>query len=220
MYTEFNYIQLSALQHYLFCPRQCALAYVELNWEENHLTTIGHQMHNAVHDDATEKRKNIIKSHGLYISSEQYGLSGQCDLVEFYKIEKDEGGTKLPNRSGFWILFPVEYKKGKPKKDNSDKVQLCAQALCLEEMLNCSIANGALYYGKEHHRLAVEFDEPLRAETIHSIEAVHKLFADGFTPKPHYQPKCKNCSLFDRCQPKQYEQNRKQTYIKSIFEAL
>jgi len=220
LYTEFNYIQLSALQHYLFCPRQCALAYVDLNWEENHLTTQGHLMHEGVHKDGHEKRKDLIKSHGLYISSEQYGLSGQTDLVEFYKVDEGEGGVSLANREGYWIPFPVEYKRGKPKRDNCDKVQLCAQALCIEEMLNGSIECGALYYGEKHHRLDVTFDEALRTETVEVITAVHQLFKSGETPKPVSSPKCRSCSLLNRCQPKQYEHHRRSTYIDSIFEAV
>ncbi len=217
MYTEFDYIQLSALQHYLFCPRQCALAYIELNWEENHLTVLGHLMHENVHKDKQEKRSDVIKSSGLYVSSEKYGLSGICDLVEFHRAEE---GVRLSGRSGQWRPFPVEYKKGKPKKDSSDKVQLCAQAICLEEMLDCAIENGALYYGAQHHRVEVDFDESLREETVATILAVHKLFADGITPKPVYSSRCRSCSLMDRCQPKQFEHDRKSSYIDSIFEAI
>lgn len=221
-------IQLSALQHYIFCPRQCALAYVELNWEENHLTTQGHLMHEDIHSDRTEKRGGVIKSRGLYISSKKHSLSGQCDLVEFHRVDADavvkahdfafpKTGIKLPNRSGWWIPFPVEYKRGKPKKDNCDTVQLCAQALCLEEMLDCNIDAGAIYYGKQHHRLDVCFDEALRGETVQVIDAVHGLFETGHTPRPAYSQKCRRCSLIDRCQPKQFEHRRKTDYIDAIF---
>jgi CRISPR-associated exonuclease Cas4 len=233
MYTEFNYIQLSALQHYIFCPRQCALAYIELNWEENHLTAQGHLMHESVHSAGKEKRRDRIQSRGMYISSKKYGLSGQCDLVEFYRVEdvavslvetKDVASlpstlkfTKLPNRAGWWIPFPVEYKRGKPKKDNCDTVQLCAQALCLEEMLNCRIDAGAIYYGTQHHRMDVDFDTDLRHETEEVIHAVHDLFVHKTTPKPNYTAKCRNCSLLDRCRPKQFEHHRKRDYIDEIF---
>lgn len=213
-------ILLSALQHYLFCPRQCGLIHIEQVWEENNLTIIGNQMHEKVHADKPEKRKDLIKSHGLYISSEKYGLSGQCDLVEFYKIENINNGVKLPNHSDYWRPFPVEYKKGKPKKDNCDKVQLCAQALCIEEMLHCNIEDGALYYGTQHHRISVDFNAELREETISVINSVHQLFRNGNTPKPEYSSKCRSCSLLDRCQPKQFEYSRKSIYIKSIFEVI
>lgn len=217
MYSEFFYIQLSALQHYLFCPRQCALAYIEQIWEENNHTVIGKQIHENVHNLHHEKRKDVIKAHGLYISSEKYGLSGQCDLVEFYQCS-DDSGVELNGQRGVWYPFPVEYKKGKPKKDHSDKVQLCAQALCLEEMLVCSIKEGCLYYGAQHHRIEVSFDDMLRNETVEAIEAVHNLYSQGVTPKPSYSKKCQSCSLINICQPKQFEHHRTKKYLDEIFE--
>jgi len=171
-----------------------------------------------VHQEKDEKRGDTIKSHAVYISSAQYGLSGQADLIEYYKVTPPNQGVKLPKHSGYWQPFPVEYKRGKPKKDNCDKVQLCAQALCLEEMHHCPIPNGALYYGEKKHRLDIDFTPELRAETIQIIKKVHALFQSRQTPKPTYTPKCRSCSLFNQCKPKQFEKDKSSNYIQKIFE--
>lgn len=198
MYHDDEYIMLSALQHYLFCPRQCALAYMEMVWEENSLTMQGHIMHERVHEARREKRGDLIIVRGLRLSSARLGLSGQADMVEFHK---SENGCALPHTRGRWQPFPVEYKRGKPKKDNCDAVQLCAQALCLEEMLDCQIPGGALFYGKDRRRRDVSFDQGLRDETERCAAAVHKLLASGVTPLPAADKHCDRCSLKDRCLP-------------------
>ncbi len=198
MHHEDDYIMLSALQHYLFCPRQCALIHLEQTWEENSLTMQGHILHERVHSEQREKRGNAIIVRGLRLSSARFGLSGQADVVEFHK---NDNGCLLPKTRGKWLPFPVEYKRGKPKKDNCDAVQLCAQALCLEEMLGCSVPEGALFYGKDRRRKNLTFDRGLRNETERCVAATHALLDSGKTPTPVADKRCKRCSLKDRCLP-------------------
>ena len=186
MYHEDDYLMLSALQHYLFCPRQCALIHLEQTWEENRLTTLGNLLHERVHEAGREKRRDVLTAHGVALSSARLGLSGQADVVEFHR---GATGCALPRASGRWQPFPVEYKRGKPKKDSCDAVQLCAQAICLEEMLGCAIPGGALFYGE------------LRRDTEACAAAVHALLASGVTPPPVAGKQCGSCSLNERCLP-------------------
>ena len=189
---------LSALQHYLFCRRQCALIHLEQTWDDNRLTMQGNLLHERVHEEGREKRGDLLIVRGLRLSSARLGLSGQADAVEFHRSAT---GCALPNDAGCWQPFPVEYKRGKPKKDVSDAVQLCAQALCLEEMLHCAIPAGAFFYGQERRRLDVTFDDALRAATERCAVAAHELLASGQTPPPVPDKRCGNCSLNERCLP-------------------
>jgi CRISPR-associated exonuclease Cas4 len=196
-YTEDDLIQLSALQHYIFCPRQCALIHVEQAWSENLFTAEGRIMHERVHEEGRESRGDVRIERGVPLRSLRLGLSGMADVVEFH-CQLDRS----------WKPFPVEYKRGKPKPDDCDRVQLCAQALCLEEMLKVEIPSGAIFYGKTRHRHDVVFDEALRKETEETAEQVHKLIESGVTPRPVYQSKCDSCSLFESCLPKTIEKTR------------
>ena len=198
MYPEHDYIMLSALQHYLFCPRQCALIHLEQTWDDNRLTMLGNILHERVHEAGREKRGDVITARGLALSSARLGLSGQADAVEFHRSAT---GCPLPSDHGVWQPFPVEYKRGKPKRDRCDEVQLCAQALCLEEMLHCHIPEGAFFYGEERRRHPVAFHAALRAETERCAAAAHELLKSGHTPPPVPDKRCKNCSLNDRCLP-------------------
>lgn len=219
MYAEEDYIQLSALQHYLFCPRQCALAYMEMSWEENELTALGRILHEKVHSEFSEKRNDLLIARGLRLSSARLGLSGQADVVEFRKTEGD--GVRLAGRSGYWNVFPVEYKRGKPKSDSSDQVQLCAQAMCLEEMLEIDIPEGALFYGKNRRRQQIVFYQSLRRLTEDTCEKVHRLIASQDLPPAEESKKCLNCSLRDICLPKASGQHGKvQNYVKKIYKTL
>ncbi|MEA3493565.1 MAG: CRISPR-associated protein Cas4 [Candidatus Margulisiibacteriota bacterium] len=191
MYSEDNYIMLSALQHYAFCPRQCALIHLEDAWNENVFTAEGRAMHERVHDDERESRRGVKIERGMLLESKKYGLKGKADVVEFYAGEK-----------GKLVPFPVEYKRGKPKPDNRDKVQLCAQALCLEEMTEEPVKKGALFYGKTRRRLEVSFDQALRRETIEMVSKLREMLRSGITPKAKYSSKCRSCSLNDLCMPK------------------
>ena len=201
MYTEDELIPLSALQHLIFCERQCALIHVEQLWVENLYTAEGRIMHARTDAGIRESRSNIRIEYGIPLRSLRLGLTGKADVVEFHlSVEKT---TKER-----WRPFPVEYKRGKPKKDNCDKVQLCAQALCLEEMLNTKIPEGALFYGKTRRRLDVTFDRALRQETEEAAKQVHDIIKNGKTPKPVYTKKCDNCSFIDLCLPKTFGKSR------------
>ena len=191
LYSEDDLLMLSALQHFIFCPRQCALIHVEQLWLENRLTAEGRILHERVHTAAKESRRKVRIEFDMPIRSLELGLTGRADVVEFHL-----------QKNGDWLLYPVEYKRGRPKKDNSDRVQLCAQALCLEEMLAVRISSGALYYGKKKRRTKVEFDQDLRQMTRQTAHALHNLFNDRQTPPPQYRPRCDNCSFIGLCLPK------------------
>ena len=197
MYTEDDLIPLSALQHILFCERQCALIHIEQMWNENLFTAEGKIMHERVDEAGRQSRGDVRVEFAMPLRSLRLGLVGKADVVEFHRKSASQN-TKSPE----WVPFPVEYKRGKPKKNNCDKVQLCAQALCLEEMLDVEIPRGALFYGKTRRRKDVDFDNALRQETESAAIQLHKLIESRQTPPPVYTPKCKNCSFFHVCLPK------------------
>lgn len=192
MYNDDELLPISALQHFVFCPRQCALIHIEQVWEENLLTAEGRILHEKTHEGRIETRDGLRIERGMFLRLEKLGLIGKADVVEFHK--PDEGGE--------WKAFPVEYKHGKPKDNNCDKVQLCAQALCLEEMLKANIPAGALFYGKTRHRIDVEFTQGLRGETLDAVVRLRKFINAGLTPPPEYNKKCESCSLMSVCLPK------------------
>jgi len=191
-FSEAELLPLSALQHLLFCERQCALIHVEQAWSENRLTAEGRILHERVHEQDSEKRGDVRIARGLRLRSLRLGLIGQADVVEFHK---QPDGTSIP--------FPVEYKRGKPKPDRCDEVQLCAQALCLEEMLGAQIPDGALFYGQPRRRQSVTFTPELRACVEENSRRLHALIEAGKTPPAIYEKKCRSCSLFDQCRPLQ-----------------
>lgn len=208
MYHLDDLIQLSALQHYAFCPRQCALIHVEQIWMENRLTAEGRIMHEHVHKEGDESRGNLRVERGVSLRSLQLGLIGKADVVEYHR-----------QADGTWQAFPVEHKRGKPKPDYCDKIQLCAQALCLEEMQNVHIPAGALFYGKTRRRLSVDFNEALRQETSEAAHRTHELIESGQTPKPVYAKRCESCSLMGECMPKTIQKKRSvESYLKRILE--
>ncbi len=217
MYSEDELLPLSALQHLLFCERQCALIHIECLWDENRLTVEGKQMHEQVHQQKSESRKDVIEAFSLLIHSFRLGLSGKADVVEFHRVEKDGDGVKLPNKRGLWLPFPVEYKHGRPKRNRCDEVQLCAQAICLEEMLNVKIESGALFYGKTRKRKDIDFDQELRNLTEISAERLHRLFEDGKTPPAKYERKCRSCSLLEVCMPEVVGGKSAKRYLSRIF---
>ncbi|MDR4506057.1 MAG: CRISPR-associated protein Cas4 [Candidatus Scalindua sp.] len=188
-FDEDNLIHLASVNQYAYCPRRCALIHIEQLWSENMFTAEGRIMHDKVDTAKQEKRRDVRVEYGVPLRSLRLGLIGKADVVEFHRK-----GNK-------WHPFPVEYKRGKPKKDNCDKVQLCAQAMCLEEMLNCSITEGALFYGTTRRREDVVFDAALRIETEETAKRVHELISLAITPKPEYSKKCKSCSLYELCMP-------------------
>ena len=185
-------IPISALQHYLYCPRQCALIHVEQLWADSEHTVEGHLLHDKADKPGMERRKGIRTVTAMPLAQPQLGITGVADVVEFHR---GEDGVERP--------YPVEYKRGRPKAHRADEVQLCAQALCLEHMLACQVPEGALYYGETRRRTVVPFDTALRALTGASIVATRTLLASGQTPSAVYSAKrCNHCSLFDLCQPR------------------
>ena len=203
MYSEDDLLPLSGLQHLAFCERQWALIHIEQQWKENVLTVEGKQLHNRVDDPFfTETRGGQITARAVPVASYRLGLSGVCDVVEF--TESPEG-VKLPGRSGLYLAAPVEYKRGHEKRDPCDEAQLCAQAICLEEMLSVSIPAGWLYYGETRHRLAVELTAELRELVRSMAEEMHAYFQRGYTPRVKTSKACRSCSLADVCLPELQE---------------
>lgn len=191
-YAEEDLLPISGLQHMAFCPRQCALIHVEQVWDENRFTAEGRAMHDKADHPEVERRPGIRILRAMTVKSLEHGLTGKCDVVE---VVSDEIGAET--------VRPVEYKRGKPKPDARDEVQLCAQGLCLEEMYDRRIEAGALFYGKKRRRTQVVFDESLRSRTLELAAAFRALIKNGMTPSPVYEPaKCDSCSLFERCRPK------------------
>ena len=180
-------IPLSALQHYLYCPRQCALIHVEQQWAENRQTAEGRLLHQRADQPQTEQRHGVRTVTAMPLASPALGISGIADVVEFHDEQP----------------FPVEYKRGRPKAHRADEVQLCAQALCLEAMLGQPVPEGALFYGETRRRKAVPFDAALRGLTLDTIAATRKLLSGRRTPVAQYQPRrCDACSLIELCQPR------------------
>lgn len=206
-YDEDNLVMVSALQHYLFCPRQCALIHIEQQWLENRLTAEGRILHERVHSGGRESRRTLRVEFDVPIRSLQLGLIGRADIVEFHRQE-----------DGHWRPLPVEYKRGRPKKDDTDRVQLCAQAICLEEMLGCAVPEGALYYGEKKRRTAVVFDVGLREKTTQTSEQLHALLGEGRTPPPHYDKRCDSCSFLPMCLPKVATRKQAGAYMRKMVE--
>ena len=215
-YTEDEYLMISGIQHFKFCRRQWALIHVEQQWAENVHTVTGELMHKKAHDPyLTEKRKDTIIVRALPVSSRELGISGECDVVEFHKCED---GIQLHGHRGLYSVFPVEYKKGKPKLTEEDKLQVVAQALCLEEMFSTRVAQGAIFYGETRRREQIEITEELREEVIHMLAEMHQYYARKYTPKVKPSKACNACSLKDICLPKLNKTVSVKTYIEQRLE--
>lgn len=199
-YEEDDFLQLSGLQHFRFCRRRWALIHVENLWAENERTIEGELMHQRAHDPTLkEKRKDVIVTHGINVHSRLLGVSGQCDVLE---LHRDPNGIPLPGRRGLWTPYPVEYKRGQPNERAGDELQLCGQAMCLEEMLCCKVREGALFYGEIRRRRNVVFTLQLRQEVKKSLTEMHDFMRRGYTPKVKPSKSCNACSLRDLCLPK------------------
>lgn len=199
-YNEDDYLQLAGLQHFAFCRRQWALIHLEQQWAENLLTTQGHLLHEKAHDgDSRELRGDVLITRGLRIHSAALGISGACDVTEFHR---SPGGIPLSDREGLWQPYPVEYKRGPQKENDSERLQLCAQAMCLEEMLCCDIPEGALFHGQTRRREVVELNDALRAQVRTSLEEMHDLYRRHHTPQVKPGKRCSACSLRELCLPK------------------
>lgn len=184
-------IPISALQHYLYCPRQCALIHIERMWAENRQTAEGRLLHERADKPQIERRHGVRTITAMPLASTELGITGVADVVEFRCDDSGEHPS------------PVEYKRGRPKAHRADEVQLCAQALCLETMFGCSVDEGALFYGQTRRRKVVRFDDELRKLTLDTIRATRNMIRSGQTPLAEYEAKrCDACSLIDLCQPK------------------
>ena len=216
MYSEEEYLQLSGIQHYCFCKRQWALIHIENAWEDDARTMKGNIIHKNVDDPFfREKRKNVTTIRSFPVSSATLGLNGICDLVEFIS---DDGGAVIKGLKGTYKVHPVEYKVGSPKKDKRDGVQLCAQAIALEEMLGTTIESGSLYYYKNRRRTVVDITNELRNHTKTLADEMHEMFQSGITPKVKPSSVCEKCSLSEICIPNICTKYSVEKYIKEIKE--
>ena len=200
-YAEADLLPLSGLQHLVFCERQCALIHLEQAWLENQLTAEGRVLHERADSGVTESRGAVRIGRGIHVRSHRLGLVGRADVVEFHRVGVTEKGVRLPGLENHWRPFPVEYKRGQSKGIDCDRVQLCAQALCLEDMLQVAVPVGALFYGQARRREEVVFDADLRDITERAARRFHDLMACGQTPIVYREPKCRRCSLFEVCLP-------------------
>lgn len=215
-YSEDEYLMISGIQHFTFCRRQWALIHIEQQWAENVHTVVGELMHKKAHDpDLKEKRKDVLITRALPVSSRILGISGECDVVEFHR--KDEG-VKLHGHKGFFGIYPIEYKKGSPKQSEEDILQLTAQVMCLEEMFSTNIPEGALFYGETRRREVVVITEELRQRVKSMVEEMHQYYNRKYTPKVKYGKYCNACSLKDICMPKLGKAVSVKKYMEQVLE--
>ena len=216
IYSEEDFLQLSGLQHFKFCRRQWALIHIENQWAENYRTTDGAILHENAHDSAfSESRGDLLIMRDMRVFSRTLGVSGACDVLEFHRSET---GISLKDREDLWQPYPVEYKRGKPKIGTEDALQLCGQAMCLEEMLCCEISVGALYYGETHRRTEVCFTPELRQEVRLLLAEMHDLYSRGRTPKTKPTKSCNACSLKELCLPKLMKGRSVSAYLRRMAE--
>lgn len=199
MYSDEELLALSGIQHFAFCRRQWALIHIEKRWQENYLTASGQVVHRRAHDGGIrEKRGSLLVARGLFVQSSILGLSGVCDVVEF---RQNERGVSLCGEEGVWVPAPIEYKRGRSKFGEYDRLQVCAQAMCLEEMLGCDIANGYLFYKQTQSRESVPLTSELRSSVRNLSDEMHKMFRRGYVPHVRKGKSCLSCSLLDECLP-------------------
>lgn len=216
VYKEDDYLQLSGLQHFVFCRRQWALIHIENQWSENIRTIEGKILHERAHDASQrEQRGDLLITRDMRIFSRSLGISGACDVVEF---RRSKTGIPLAGLEGLFQPCPVEYKKGKPREDHANDVQVCAQAICLEEMLCCSIPEGILYFGETRKRVKVPLTEELREEVRVALDEMHQLYKRKHTPKVKRTKACNACSLKEICLPALMKQNSVTAYYRSRLE--
>lgn len=218
IYTEDEMLMLSGIQHFMFCPRQWALIHIDQQWEENRLTMEGSLLHANV-DNPSYRQKNgdVITLRAVSIASKRLGLYGISDAVELIPVAEGEDGIRHKAYPGLWKPFPIEYKRGKPKRDFVDEVQLTAQVMCFEEMYNINIECGALYYGEIKHREVIAINQALRNKTIECAGEMHRVFQTGIIPKVKKCKHCRNCSLVDICMPGIEDCSKVSTYLKKYL---
>lgn len=198
-------LSISALQHYAFCPRQFALIHIEQAWAENRFTAEGKVLHERVDSGESETRGPIRRERGVLLESDLLGLTGKMDLLEIHSTDPV-------------LYFPVEYKRGKPKLEEWDAIQLCAQALCLEEMRHTRIKEGAIWYWEVRKRQNIIFSDELRRSTMEVIQAARSTLSSGQTPPPTIDKnRCRACSLFDLCEPNLFRHDHSETYVSDLF---
>ena len=216
IYQEEDFLQLSGLQHFRFCRRQWALIHIEHQWAENFRTVDGMLLHEHAHDPSfQESRGDRFITRGVSVYSGELGVSGQCDVVEYHR---GAAGIPLQGKEGLWQPYPVEYKRGSPREDSSDALQLCAQAMCLEAMLCCDIPEGAVYYGEIRRRQKVTFTQELRCQVQTLLAEMHELYRRGYTPKVKPSKSCNDCSLKELCLPRLMKTKPVSDYLKAAME--
>ena len=199
-YADDELLSLSGIQHFRFCKRQWALIHIERQWEDNLHTAEGHIIHERVDDPFfNESRGEVLVSRAFPLVSYNLGLNGIADVIEY---TRSENGVSLPSHEGLWTMKPVEYKRGKPKIDERDEVQLCAQVMCLEEMFNVHIERADFYYNEIRRRIHLTISDDLRHLVASLAVEMHELFRNGATPAANVGNNCKLCSLVDVCIPK------------------
>ena len=214
-YREDDFLMISGIQHFAFCRRQWALIHIEQQWAENVRTVEGELMHKRAHDPfLSEKTKDMLIVRGLPVSSRSLGLSGECDVVEFRKAED---GIKLQGHRGLYQIYPIEYKRGKPKDSDIDILQLTAQVMCLEEMFSAEVPEGAIFYGEIRRRDRIAITEDLREKVRDMVGEMHQLYQRGHTPKVKWSKGCNACSLKEICVPKLGKANRVAKYIEEAI---
>lgn len=204
---EDDYLSISALQHYAYCPRQFALIHIEQAWAENRFTSEGRLLHERVDAGPAEQRRGVRYERAVSLISRRYRLTGKLDLLE---IDDSAGQEEVR-------YFPVEYKRGKPKLEDWDRIQVCAQALCIEEMRGTEVSKGSIWYWKVRRRESVDIDETLRANTLTAIEGARALLTSGTTPSPVNDRRCRACSLIELCGPKTFARDRTIAYIAKMY---
>jgi CRISPR-associated exonuclease Cas4 len=220
MYTEEDLLPLSGLQHLAFCERRWALIHLEQQWEENLFTAEGKLLHEKAHSAEIESRPEVLVRRTLPLRSFRLGISGQADIVEFLPCQAAERGVPMPRRKGLWKPYPVEYKRTRDKHGSvAYRIQLCAQALCLEEMLQVPVPAGAVFDGKARRREVVVFDEPLRQQVEQLAARVHQILQSGKTPLAIYAKKCEGCSMKPVCLPSVVESVSASLYLARAMEA-
>ncbi len=214
-YTEDDMLMLSGIQHYAFCPRQWALIHIEQKWQENLLTVEGQIMHQHVDDPFYRQKMGAnVCLRSVHIASRELGLYGISDIIELYPSDSSENAISHPEYPGWWLPCPVEYKHGKPKRDNIDAVQLCAQAMCLEEMYGVHILEGEIFYGEVRRREVVSFDDALRDDVREYAIAMHSMFDSHNLPRAVRKPCCRSCSMVDECMPDRQSVTSVHDYLK------
>ena len=216
MYHPDDCLMISGLQHFRFCRRQWALIHIEQQWAENVRTVEGNFLHERAHNEQLrESRGDLLIVRGLRVQSLTLGLTGQCDVVEFHA---DPAGVSIHGEDGQWRPFPVEYKRGRSKENTADALQLCGQAMCLEEMLVCEIPSGAVFYGETRRRFPVSFTQELREEVRQDAAQMHNLYRRGHTPHVRPTKSCNACSLKELCLPRLQKSGSVQEYLRESME--